>query len=297
MWLPRAIAHRRREGRAETVDPTAPQRFITRFTASQRMTHIFVIVSFLLLALTGMSLKFADQGWAVALNAAFGGVAYASLIHRFMAVVTFGYFVFHIAGLILAKRREGVSWLRYIFSPGSMMFNLTDLKEFIATVKWFVGKGIRPDYGRFTYWEKFDYFAVFWGVPVIGFSGLFLWFPEYFSQWLPGWIINVALIIHSDEALLAVGFIFTIHFINTHLRPESFPMDTVIFTGIAPLEKYQAERPREVAELMASGKFHERVSEQGWSGEAEFYVKVIGGFFLACGVALILLIIYSLIGA
>jgi hypothetical protein len=57
---------------------------------------------------------------------------------------------------------------------------------------------------------------------------------------MPGWVLNVATIIHSDEALLAVGFIFTIHFFNTHFRPEKFPMDTVIFTGTVPLEEFKA---------------------------------------------------------
>ena len=117
------------------------------------------------------------------------------------------------------------------------MFNKSDITDFIATVKWFLGFGPRPEYGRWTYWEKFDYMAVFWGVAVIGFSGLILWFPEYFTKVLPGWIINVAQIIHSDEALLAVVFIFTIHFFNTHLRPEAFPMDTVIFTGHVEAEE------------------------------------------------------------
>ena len=90
-------------------------------------------------------------------------------------------------------------------------------------MKWFVGMGPRPQYGRWTYWEKFDYFAVFWGIAVIGSTGLTLWFPVFFTRFLPGSFINVATIIHSDEALLATGFIFTVHFFNTHLRPEKFP--------------------------------------------------------------------------
>ena len=106
-----------------------------------------------------------------------------------------------------------------------------DVREFSATMTWFFGRGPRPRYGRWTYWEKFDYFAVFWGVMIIGSSGLLLWFPEFFTHVLPGWTINVATIIHSEEALLAAGFIFTIHFFNGHLRPEKFPMDPVVFTG------------------------------------------------------------------
>ena len=50
-------------------------------------------------------------------------------------------------------------------------------------------------------------------------------------MFIPGWFLNVATIIHSDEALLADGFIFTVHFFNTHLRPEKFPMDIVDLHG------------------------------------------------------------------
>ena len=67
---------------------------------------------------------------------------------------------------------------------------------------------------------------------IIGGSGLMLWFPTFFSLFLPGWVLNIATLVHGEEALLAVGFIFTIHFFNGHLRPEKFPMDTVIFTGV-----------------------------------------------------------------
>ena len=71
---------------------------------------------------------------------------------------------------------------------------------------------------------------------------------------LPGWLINVATIIHSDEALLATGFIFTVHFFNTHLRPEKFPMDIVIFTGRMPLEEFKEDKPAEYEALVASGQ-------------------------------------------
>jgi len=81
---------------------------------------------------------------------------------------------------------------------------------------------------------------VFWGVAVIGGTGMLLWWPHAFHALLPGWAINVATTIHSDEALLAVGFIFTVHFLNTHFRPEKFPIDTVVFTGGVPLEGVQA---------------------------------------------------------
>lgn len=293
LWLPRSIRHlrQRRKFHKEHKD----QVLFQRFTLSQRITHIFVIISFLLLALTGMMLKFSSMPWAAFLAKLFGGVVGAGLIHRFAAVITFGYFAFHIFNLYKTKRKNGVSWFRFIFSPGSLMFNLQDLKDFWATVKWFFGAGPRPDYGRWTYWEKFDYFAVFWGVAVIGLSGLIQWFPEEFTLFLPGWLINVAAIIHSDEALLAVGFIFTIHFFNTHLRPEAFPMDKVIFTGTVPLEEYKADRPREYQELVDSGELDSHLVKKETDPVKERIIAFFGFSALVIGLILVGLIIYSML--
>ena len=95
---------------------------------------------------------------------------------------------------------------------------------------------------------------MFWGVAVIGGTGLLLWFPEIFTRLFPGWAVNVATTIHSDEALLAVSFIFVVHFFNTHFRPEKFPIDTVIFTEGVPLEEFERDRPREYRQLVESGE-------------------------------------------
>ena len=137
--------------------------------------------------------------------------------------------------------------------------------------------------------------AVFWGVAVIGFSGLMLWFPEFFSKALPGWVINVMQIVHSDEALLAAGFIFTVHFFHTHFRPEAFPMDTVIFTGLAPLDEYKKDRPKEYEELVQSGRLDQVVVEKEITKWKLKVVKAFGFLFLGVGVILVILIIYSLI--
>lgn len=165
----------------------------------------------------------------------------------------------------------------------------------VGTLKWFFGKGPRPNYGRWTYWEKFDYMAVFWGVAIIGASGLMLWFPVLFTKFIPGWLINVATIIHSDEALLAVGFIFTVHFFNTHLRPEAFPMDTVIFTGVVPLEHYKSDRPEAYAELKRSGELRKRVVTKVIAKRYETMIRLAGYTFLTIGIVLTCLIIYSVL--
>jgi cytochrome b subunit of formate dehydrogenase len=292
LWLPRSISERRKHPK---VKAQGQQQYFRRFTRSQRITHIFVILSFLLLALTGMTLKFAHMNWAKSLSMLFGGVQGAGVIHRIGAVITFGYFFYHIYSLIVLKIKNKVSFREFLFGRNSLWFNRQDFKDLGATLKWFVGRGPRPKYGRWTYWEKFDYMAVFWGVAVIGFSGLVLWFPTKFTQIFPGWLINVCQIIHSDEALLAVGFIFTVHFFNTHFRPEAFPMDTVIFTGHQPLETFKHERLREYEELKASGKLKKLVTKREYSQDWIRLIKTFGFIFLAIGVILVGLIIYSFI--
>jgi cytochrome b subunit of formate dehydrogenase len=292
LWLPRSLKQRKIN---KHHTPSGKTKYYRRFNKRQRFTHIMVILSFLLLALTGMTLKFAHMEWASFIANLLGGVHSAGAIHRFAAVITFGYFAFHLATLFQLRAKEGISAKDFLFGKNSLMFSKQDIKDLGASIKWFFGKGPRPAYGRWTYWEKFDYMAVFWGVAVIGLSGLILWFPEFFTRFIPGWAINVAQIIHSDEALLAVGFIFTIHFFNTHLRPESFPMDTVIFTGHVPLEEYKKDRPREYEELVKSGKLDKVVVEKDISKSWIKTVKFFGYLFLSLGIVMIILIIYSLI--
>jgi len=145
-----------------------------------------------------------------------------------------------------------------------------------------------------TYWEKFDYWAVFWGITIIGSSGLLLWFPTFFARLFPGWIFNIAMIIHSDEALLATGFIFSIHFFNSHLRPEKFPMDFVIFTGRISVEELEHERPEEYARMKESGKLEERFGDPvlAWQYTAS---RVVGVIALTIGLSLLVFILASLL--
>jgi cytochrome b subunit of formate dehydrogenase len=291
LWLPRSLKERLKKRKSPPKEAGTKQ--IKRFSKNQRITHIFVIISFLLLALTGMMLKFAHMDWARFLSRLLGGVQTAGVLHRIGAVITFGYFAFHVLNLVKQKRRKRLSMTKFIFGKNSLWFNKQDILDFVATMKWFVGKGPRPNYGRWTYWEKFDYLAVFWGVAIIGFSGLVLWFPIFFTKFLPGWVINVSQIIHSDEALLAVGFIFTVHFFNTHFRPEAFPMDTVIFTGYMPLEHFKHERPREYQELKEAGELDDLVTEKQYSKESMRIIRFFGFLALTTGVILVGLIIYA----
>ena len=275
--------------------PALPLEF-QRFTRLHRVLHVVMIVSFLSLALTGLTLKFSYTGWAVVVSRFFGGFQSAGYVHRVAAVLMFGLFTAHLVDLVRMKRREKLSIFKLLFGPDSMMFNKKDLQDFLGNLKWFLGRGPRPQYGRWTYWEKFDYFAVFWGIFVIGMTGLMLWFSEFFTLFLPGWFLNVATIIHSDEALLAVGFIFTVHFYNTHLRPEKFPMDIVVFTGRMPLEEFKRDKPAEYQALVKAGTLEQYLVPP----QPEIVVRAIrifGWCALTVGFSIVVWIIYAMVFA
>ncbi len=292
LWLPRSFQAMREHKKLRAKYKGHLE--YRRFKRLHSIQHIMVITSFLGLAVTGMVLKFSYLGWAQFLSEVLGGFESTGFIHRVCAVITFAYFGIHVFDLIRVKIKSKESWKQMLFSGNSMIPNMTDLKELIGTLKWFVGLGPRPDYGRWTYWEKFDYFAVFWGVMIIGSTGLILWFSEFFTLFLPGWIINVATIVHSDEALLASAFIFTVHFFNTHFRPDKFPMDTVIFTGRVPLEELKQDRPREYQELLDSKRLKKNLVKP----LPPILVKatrVFGLLALITGIILILLIVYAVI--
>ncbi len=294
MWLPRAVQMRRARRDADAVDEKALQ--YVRFSRLNRVLHIAMIVSFMSLAFTGLTLKFSYTSWASAVSHVLGGFETAGYIHRAAASLMFGIFIAHITDLVQRKRREGVTWRAFLRGPDTMLPTLQDAKDAWGSIKWFLGFGPRPAYGRWTYWEKFDYFAVFWGIAVIGATGLMLWLPELFTRLLPGWLINVATIIHSDEALLAVGFIFTVHFFNTHLRPEKFPMDIVVFTGRMPVEEFKRDKPAEYEAMVAAGKLEAHLGEP-YQRVVIRAVRLFGWAALTAGFAIVIWIIYAMLFA
>jgi cytochrome b subunit of formate dehydrogenase len=309
-WLVRAIwlyLHDSKTFREAKIKTQEGDEWFTRFVPFERFLHFLVVTSFLTLVVTGMPLKFYYTDWAKLLFSIIGGPETARMLHRFAAIITFLYFALHLLSLI-GKAWKGKRNLRnpatgkievmrlfgILFGPDSMIPTMQDARDLIDHNKWFFGKGPKPQFDRWTYWEKFDYFAVFWGVAIIGASGLVMWFPEFCTRFLPGWAINIALILHSDEALLAAGFIFSIHFFNTHFRIEKFPMDTVIFSGRVSKEEMLHERRRWYDRLVAAGKLDEfRVRDEWfrWKNIA----KSFGYIFFGLGLVLLALIIFAMV--
>ncbi len=308
-WLVRAIylyLHDTKTFREAKVNSQEGGEWFTRFVPFERFLHFLVVTSFLLLTVTGMPLKFYYTDWAKVLFRFIGGAETARALHRFGAVVTFVYFGLHVTSLVgkawkgkgklLDPQTKRLTFKRFIntlFGPDSMMPTLQDWRDFVAHNKWFFGKGPKPSFDRWTYWEKFDYFAVFWGVLIIGSSGLVMWFPVFFTSFLPGWIMNVALIIHSDEALLAAGFIFSIHFFNTHFRIEKFPMDTVIFSGRISKNEMLHERRRWYDRLVADNRLDQYRIKDEWF-QWKNIARSFGYGFFGLGLVLLVLIIYAM---
>ncbi|MFI5206980.1 MAG: cytochrome C, partial [Gemmatimonadales bacterium] len=130
-----------------------------------------------------------------------------------------------------------------LWGPDSLVFQPQDVRDFVQMFKWFFGKAPFPRFGRYGYNEKFHYFGAFWGILLLGGTGLVRWLPGIFTRILPGWAFNVAAVIHSEEAMLAAGFMFLIHFFNVHLRPDKFPLDATMFTGRASASVLAEEHP------------------------------------------------------
>ncbi len=236
---------------------TVAPKVYRRFTPMQTLLHATVVTTFLGLALTGLPLRFSTSPLAKGFATTVGGFAAILFFHKMCAVILTLAFLAHVGQIFyrgVIRREKGIFW-----GPTSMVPQWKDLKDLFANFRWFMGLGSKPRFERYAYWEKFDYWAVFWGMVVIGISGYAMWFAPFFARFLPGWALNAALIIHGDEALLAVLFIFAIHFFNTHLRPGSFPMDMVVLTGRETEVEFEEKRAMEYSRLAGEGKLESRV--------------------------------------
>ncbi len=279
-----------------TATPMAgskPQRYFRRFSPSERVLHAFMMLSFVGLALSGLPLIFADRPWAQGLARMLGGFQGAGLIHRICAFVMIAVFATHVITVFVRAFRTG-RVMAMLWGPDSMVPQPQDAFDVYHNFKWFIGRGPQPQFGRWTYWEKFDYWAVFWGMFIIGGSGLLLWFPVFFAKLLPGWMFNIASLVHGEEALLAVGFIFTFHFFNGHLRPQKFPMDTVVFTGRISEHELKEERLVQWQRMERDGTLAAYETTPP-SIESKWFGWTVGTLALVLGIITIVLIIASVL--
>jgi cytochrome b subunit of formate dehydrogenase len=268
-------------------------RYYVRFTRAQRTMHAVLFSTFLGLAATGLPLRFSQSIWARRLASEVGGFGAILFFHKLCAIVLTIAFAIHVKDIIargIVNREKGIFW-----GATSMVANWKDVKDIFAHFRWFLGLGPKPAFERYAYWEKFDYWAVFWGMMVIGFSGYAMWFAPFFAHFLPGWALNAVLVIHSEEGLLAILFIFSIHFVNTHLRPGSFPMDMVIFTGVESEEEFKTKRAVEYERLARQGKLEARLGEKPATWWVNFS-RGVGAIAIAIGLILLVLTLTAYFG-
>jgi cytochrome b subunit of formate dehydrogenase len=219
------------------------KRYFYRFTVHQRIQHVIMFVSIIILGLTGFPLRHSEEAWAKPLYDFFGGPEVAPLVHRFVGTILFALFFYHTVYWIYIFFRDRIGKLRRegrltpwqatkSFFTMEMVPNKKDVQDFVQLWKYLLFiSNRRPEHDRISWREKFDYFAPYWGIPIVGVSGILLWWRDELSHFVPGIAMNAAYIMHSDEALLAVLFLIFVHMYNVHFAPEKFPGGTVWVTG------------------------------------------------------------------
>jgi len=275
--------------------PQLQGKYVRRFGIGWRLVHLFFAVALMILSLTGMAAFYAEAGWAAAIMQALGGPKVAAIIHRVAAVVILGLFIGHVLFFMVrfVPRWRTFNW----FGHTSLVPSLQDVKDIIAMFRWFFGKAPRPVFGRWTYWERFDYWAPFWGLTIVGGSGLMLWFKEWTAAIWPGWIFNIATLAHGEEAFLAILFLFTVHFFNNHFRPDRLPPpDIVMFTGAVPLEDFKREHTLEYDELVATGQLEKHLVDVP-SQAMTLGSRILGIVLLAFGLTLLVLVLVGFAGS
>ncbi len=213
---------------------------IKRFDVHQIVQHIILMTTFILLVITGLPMKFnslaISEWWA----GAWGGINNLRSVHHIAAYIMVALCLYHLVYIfysILIQKKP---------FPYAMLPSLQDFIKLFQEMAYFFGlRREPPEYERFNWREKFDYWAIFWGMPVMAGSGFVLLFPVFATKYLPGWVVPVAFTAHSHEAMLALIWIFFVHIFFNHFSPGIFPLNKSIFTGRVPEERYRREHSLE----------------------------------------------------
>lgn len=232
---------------------------IRRFTLSQRIQHAFLVVVFVILCLTGFPMKFPEAWWSPVLYDLFGGIHGAPIVHRVAGVALLLAFAFHIVLILVnvgrslkQKGQRGLkAWIRAIFAL-PMIPKWRDVGDLFTWMKYvFFLSPKRPAYGRFSWKEKLEYLGLFWGIPLIGVTGILLWAESLSSHILPGWVLNVAYLAHTYESLLAVAHITLLHIPGVLGRPGLSPLSGMVLNGKISPRVLAEEHGGEVSSFIA----------------------------------------------
>jgi formate dehydrogenase gamma subunit len=216
--------------------------YVVRFSVRQRIEHFVVMVLFLVLAVTGFPQKFFDAGWSAALVDALGGVGRTRWLHRAAGVLFVALTAYHllVAVVLAASRRV----------PLSMVPTRRDFRDAVTSLRYYLRLSEeQPRFDRFDYREKFEYWGLVIGALVMSATGMLLLFPIRVARYLPGELIPVAKVAHSNEGLMAFLVVLTWHLYNAHLAPGVFPFNPTIFTGRISREHLREHHPLEYERL------------------------------------------------
>jgi cytochrome b subunit of formate dehydrogenase len=221
-------------------DARLPDRLV-RFGLWQRLEHWLLAVVFLSLVATGLPQKYNDADASVWVINALGGIDNARFLHRILACTFVGESLLHVAaiGVTVASRR---------FRP-TMVVTFQDFRDAFNMLRYSLGMvPQRPEFDRYDYRQKFEYWGIVFGAVIMIVTGLTLWFPTYVTRLLPGQLVPAAKEMHSGEALLALLVIVIWHFYDVVFSPSVFPLDTGMITGVISRER----RTKHVANTRAS---------------------------------------------
>jgi len=225
-------------------DPLAHE-YVERLTLNERLQHLVLVIAFTLLVISGMPLRYPEAGWAQRLLSFPGSAPLRSLLHRIGAVLLMGLVIWHIAYLLTPRGREQLRHLRW---------TRKDFADIWQMLRCYFGlSDEKPQFGRFNWVEKLEYYAVVWGTTVMVLTGLALWFEAQALTVLPLWLWHIARLIHSYEALLAFLTIILWHLYHVHFKPGIFPMNPAWLTGKISLRHWLEEHPLEAQERMGNG--------------------------------------------
>lgn len=214
-----------------------------RFDIHQRIQHIGMFTSFIILTITGLPIKFEQSRvsqWVVSLFGGFDNMFYVHLLGAALMIYVSVYHLIYLVVVPLGGKKKSLA----------IVPNFKDFKDLIQNLAYFLGfrrEGARFD--RYSYKEKFDYWAVFWGMFIMGGSGLMMWYPQVFTLFLPRWIIDSSRYAHTDEAILAISAIFIWHFYNVHFNNRYFPMSKVWYVGNLTREEMEEDHPVELERI------------------------------------------------
>ncbi|UCC80683.1 MAG: cytochrome b/b6 domain-containing protein, partial [Candidatus Zixiibacteriota bacterium] len=212
---------------------------VRRMNLNEVWQHAFLTVTFIVLVITGFSLRFSDAWWVKLLFAHEGGFPLRGIIHRVAAVLFIITALWH---LFYLNSRRGRQFVK------DMLPAKTDIDHLKLLVTYNLGIGkTKPMFGRFSYIEKAEYWALVWGTIIMVITGFFLWFDNYAVRLFPKGVLDVMLVIHYYEAWLATLAILIWHLYAVIFNPSSYPMNPSWLTGKMPVEMYRHEHPGDVS--------------------------------------------------